>query len=189
MNRKRILALGLALTAVLLVTGCKKKPPVIPAPMEPEPVATMPAEPVPPPPAPPMAQDDTPDWETGELGELNRYAMEKGLLGDVYFDYDKADLTTTATDRLAANAAFMREHPNLIFTVEGHCDERGTNGYNLALGDRRANSASSYLASLGVSGNRMGSVSYGEERPQCMDSNESCWSRNRRAHFVITGRQ
>ena len=187
MNRKWILALGLALVTVMLFTGCKKKPPVIPAPMESEPVATMPTEPVAPPPAPAIV-DDTPDWESGELGELNRYAMEKGLLGDVYFEYDKADLTTTATDRLASNAAFMREHANLVFTVEGHCDERGTNAYNLALGDRRANSASSYLTSLGVSGNRMGSVSYGEERPQCTDSNESCWSRNRRAHFVITGR-
>ena len=185
MNRKSIQLLGLIVVAVIVISGCGKKPPVIPEPMAPEPVEAAPTE-VAPPPAPPVEMDDTPDWESGELGELNRYAMENGLLGDVYFDYDKSDLTTEATDRLAANAAFMRQHPNLSFTVEGHCDERGTNGYNLALGDRRANAASSYLSSLGVS-NSMSGVSYGEERPQCTESAESCWSRNRRAHFVITG--
>lgn len=185
MNRKSIQLLGLALIAVVIVAGCGKKPPVI-EPMAPEVVETAPTEMVEPPPAPPMLDDDTPDWENGELGELNRYAMENGLLGDVYFDYDKSDLTTNATDRLAANAAFMRSQPGLTVTIEGHCDERGTNGYNLALGDRRANAASSYLTSLGVS-NNMSGVSYGEERPQCNVSAESCWSRNRRAHFVITG--
>lgn len=188
MNRKWIQVLGLAIVAVLLITGCGKKPPVIPEPMEPAPVEeTEPTE-VAPPPAPPVEMDEGPDWESGDLGELNRIAMSEGYLGDVYFAYDKSDLSMEATDRLAANAAFMREHPNLVFTVEGHCDERGTNGYNLALGDRRANAATSYLASLGVT-NGMSSVSYGEERPQCTESNESCWSRNRRAHFVITGRR
>jgi peptidoglycan-associated lipoprotein len=187
MNRKWILTLGLALVAVVLVTGCGKKPPVIPEAAPPAPVETVPTEVVEPPPAPPVVEDDTPDWESGELAELNEYAWSNGLLGDVYFDYDKSDLKTEATDRLAANAAFMREHPNLIVTVEGHCDERGTNAYNLALGDRRANAAAGYMASLGTSGARMTSVSYGEERPQCNVSDESCWSKNRRAHFVITG--
>ena len=176
-----------ALIAVVLVSGCRKQPPEIPAPEPPAPAPTQPTEVVEPPPAPPVVEDDTPDWESGELGELNRYAVENGLLGDVYFDFDKSDLEMEATDRLAANAAFMREHPNLVFTVEGHCDERGTNAYNLALGDRRANAASSYLVSLGIDAGRLSSVSYGEERPQCTTSAESCWSRNRRAHFVITG--
>jgi len=187
MNRKTILVLGLALIAVVLVTGCSKKPPVIPEPMaEPAPAPTAPTE-IAPPPAPAVVDDDAAFWMNGELGELNERAMAEGLLGDVYFDYDKSDLSMEATDRLAANAAFMRAHPNYVFTVEGHCDERGTNGYNLALGDRRANAAGSYLSSLGVS-NGMSGVSYGEERPQCNSSNESCWSRNRRAHFVITGK-
>jgi len=187
MNRKWIQALGLAIIAVILVTGCGKKPPVIPEPMEPAPMETAPTEVVTPPPAPPMEMDDTPDWETGALAELNAYAMSEGLLAVVYFEYDKSDLSMEATDRLAANAAFMREHANLTFTVEGHCDERGTNGYNLALGDRRANAAAAYVGSLGIAGGRMSSVSYGEERPQCTTSSESCWARNRRAHFVITG--
>ncbi len=82
----------------------------------------------------------------------------------------------------------MRAHPNFRFLVEGHCDERGTNEYNLALGERRANAATGYLASLGIDGMRMRTVSYGEERPVCTESNESCWQRNRRARFVITGK-
>jgi peptidoglycan-associated lipoprotein len=177
----------LVLIATVFVAGCKKKPPVIPEPPAPPPATTQPTD-ITPPPAPPMEEDMGPDWESGELGELNRIAREQGLLGDVYFDYDKSDLTPEATARLAANAAFMRDQPRLIFTVEGHCDERGTNAYNLALGDRRANAASGYLTTLGVSGARLNSVSYGEERPQCSVTAESCWSQNRRAHFVITGR-
>ncbi|MDH3404565.1 MAG: peptidoglycan-associated lipoprotein Pal [Acidobacteriota bacterium] len=187
MSSKWIPAAGAALIAVVLVSGCAKKPPVIPEPAPPPPPApTMPTV-VEPAPAPPTVMDDTPNWETGELGALNEYARANGLLGDVYFDFDKSDLRSDATDRLAANAAFMREHPNLVFTVEGHCDERGTNAYNLALGDRRANAASGYLGSLGIAGGRLTSVSYGEERPQCTESYESCWAKNRRAHFVITG--
>lgn len=180
-------ALALAAIAVVLVAGCAKKPPPIPEPMEPVPSPAQPTQVVEPPPAPPMVEDDTPDWESGDLAELNRIATAEGYLGDVYFEFDKSDLGTKATDRLAANAAFMREHANLIITVEGHCDERGTNAYNLALGDRRANAATAYVNSLRIGVGRMGSVSYGEERPQCSTSAESCWSRNRRAHFVITG--
>jgi len=186
MTRKWIQALALALVVMVFVSGCKKKPVVVPEPpAPPAPVETAPTE-VAPPPAPVM-DDPTPNWESGELGELNQFAMENGLLGDVYFDYDKSDLSTEATDRLAANARFMNEHPNLVVTIEGHCDERGTNAYNLALGQRRANAAGSYMASLGVGGGKLSGVSYGEERGQCSDSSESCWSRNRRAHFVITG--
>ncbi len=189
MSRRWIEGAGVCMVVAALMVGCgPKEPPVIPEPPEP-PVETQPTEQVEPAPAPPTMDDDTPDWETGELGELNRYAMENGLLGDVYFAYDRSDLSAEATDRLAANAAFMRQHPNLMFTVEGHCDERGTNAYNLALGDRRANAAASYLGSLGITGGRLSTVSYGEERPQCSVSAESCWSRNRRAHFVITGRR
>jgi peptidoglycan-associated lipoprotein len=187
MSSKWIQAAGVVLVAVVLVSGCGKKPPEIPAPTPPAPAPVEPTTVVEPPPAPPMTDDGTPNWKTGELGELNEYAHANGLLGDVYFEFDKSDLMTEATDRLAANAAFMREHANLTFTIEGHCDERGTNAYNLALGDRRANSASGYLSSLGIAGGRLTSVSYGEERPQCTDSAESCWGRNRRAHFVITG--
>ncbi len=189
MSRRSIQVGGVLVVVAMMMVGCggPKEPPMVEPPEEP--VATQPTQQVETPAEMPMEDDGQPDWESGELGVLNQFARDNGLLGDVYFAYDRSDLSQEATDRLAANAAFMRDHPNLTFTIEGHCDERGTNGYNLALGDRRASTASSYLGSLGVDGGRLSSVSYGEERPQCMTSAESCWSRNRRAHFVITGRR
>ena len=190
MNRKWMLALAGVLMVTVLATGCGKKPPVVPEPMAPEPeVMTKDTEMVEPTMPVETITDQGPDWESGELGELNRVAREEGLLGDVHFAYDKSDLSTEATDRLAANAAFMRAQSGLIVTIEGHCDERGTNAYNLALGDRRANTAGGYIANLGIEGSRLSSVSYGEERPQCNMSDSACWARNRRAHFVITGRR
>jgi peptidoglycan-associated lipoprotein len=82
----------------------------------------------------------------------------------------------------------MSEYPTLEFGLEGHCDERGTNEYNLALGERRANAAKDYLVSLGVDSSRVRTISYGEEKPFCMTHDESCWQLNRRGHFVLTGR-
>lgn len=125
----------------------------------------------------------------GELIEANRYAHETGLLGDVYFDLDRSDLSSSSRDRLSQNAEFIASRPEFTFTIEGHCDERGTNEYNLALGDRRSNTALSYLVSLGVDASRITTISYGEESPACTSSGESCWSQNRRAHFAITGRR
>ena len=123
-----------------------------------------------------------------ELEAFNRFIREKGLIGDVYFDFDKYDLKPEARDRLAKNAAFLREYDTVMVTIEGHCDERGTNEYNIALGDRRANAAADYIASLGISGSRMRTVSYGEEQPVCMEHNEGCWYQNRRARFVVTSK-
>jgi peptidoglycan-associated lipoprotein len=160
----------------------KKKKPTTPAPEE---VVVPIVEPVEPPDM--TLGDEVPIWDQ-ELDAINRYAQEQGLLGDVYFDYDKYDLRSEARDRLARNADFMGAHPDFIFTIEGHCDERGTNEYNLALGDRRAAAARNYLSSLGVDSSRMSTISYGEERPQCFDSEEACWRLNRRATFLITGR-
>jgi peptidoglycan-associated lipoprotein len=132
-------------------------------------------------------EDKTVIWDE-ELEKVNTHARESGLLGDVFFEFDKYDLAPEARERLAQNARFMREHPEFTFTVEGHCDERGTNEYNLALGDRRANAAKGYLDSLGVAANRFRAISYGEERGFCTTSDESCWQKNRRAHFVVSGR-
>ena len=83
----------------------------------------------------------------------------------------------------------MRDNPALLFTIEGHCDERGTNEYNIALGQRRAAAAKDYIVSLGVEDARLRTISYGEERPFCTESDEACWQSNRRAHFVATGRR
>jgi len=94
-------------------------------------------------------------------------------------------LSTMAQDTLRRKAQYMRENPDLKVVIEGHCDERGTNEYNLALGDRRANSAKIFLSDLGISSSRMTTISYGEERPVDARSNEEAWAKNRRAHFVI----
>jgi peptidoglycan-associated lipoprotein len=110
-------------------------------------------------------------------------------LQDVYFDYDKSDLRPDARDALAKNADWLKKSYNTaVVQIEGHCDERGTNEYNLSLGERRARAALDYLVSLGVPAARLSTISYGEERPQCTESDESCWQRNRRGHFNITGK-
>jgi peptidoglycan-associated lipoprotein len=126
-------------------------------------------------------------WSRG-LDEINEHVRRNGLLGDVFFEYDVAELSATARERLAANARFLRERPELVVTIEGHCDERGTTEYNLALGERRAQAALAHVQSLGVDGSRLRRMSYGKERPTCGASTEACWSRNRRAAFLVTGR-
>jgi peptidoglycan-associated lipoprotein len=109
-------------------------------------------------------------------------------LEDVYFDLDKADLSERARASLQKNADWMKKWTSTRVTVEGHADSRGTSEYNLALGERRASAVRDYVVSLGVDLARINVVSYGEERPVCSDENEACWSQNRRAHFVITGK-
>ena len=104
---------------------------------------------------------------------------------DAFFDYDKADVRTDARDALSQTAQFLRSYPQLKVVIEGHCDERGSTEYNLALGDRRAASAKQFLVSLGITADRMETVSYGKERPFCTASTEECWQQNRRAHFVM----
>ena len=183
--------LMVAATMVLLVTavGCKKKDAktgedmvIRPSTVEPPPQeVTSDLDPV-------ITGDQQPSpWEA-DLQEVTEYARQEGLLGDVFFDFDRAELRAEARERLARNARFLMDHPEFVVTIEGHADERGTNDYNLALGERRANAAKDYLSSLGVDGSRMRTLSYGEERPFCGQSNESCWQQNRRAHFAITGR-
>jgi len=131
--------------------------------------------PPPPPPAPQAPPEKT----------LSQLLAEE--VQDAYFDYDKSNVRDDARATLTRNAAALKgilsKFPNAVVTVEGHCDERGSAEYNLALGDRRATAAKEFLVELGVSGARLRTISYGKERPQCTESNESCWQRNRRAHF------
>jgi peptidoglycan-associated lipoprotein len=103
---------------------------------------------------------------------------------DAYFDLDKADIRPDGRDALSKTAQFLRSYPQIKVVVEGHCDERGSTEYNLALGDRRAQAAKDFLVSLGVPADRMQTVSYGKERPFCTEHDETCWQQNRRAHFV-----
>lgn len=103
---------------------------------------------------------------------------------DALFDTDKADLRPDARASLTKSAEFLRSYPQFKVTIEGHCDERGSTEYNLGLGDRRASAVKQFLVSLGISGDRLSTVSYGKEKPSCFESNETCWQKNRRGHFV-----
>ncbi len=116
---------------------------------------------------------------TGEYVEDVSIAFD-----DIYFDFDKFEIKEASKPTLDKLASWLMNN-NAKVIVEGHCDERGTNEYNLGLGDRRANSTTDYLVASGVSPDRIQMISYGEERPQCTEKKESCWSLNRRAHFVI----
>ncbi len=103
----------------------------------------------------------------------------------IYFDYDKYDVRDDQKAILQGNADFLRAHPNMKVVIEGHCDERGSEEYNLGLGDRRANAVKEALGALGISGDRIRTLSYGKERPVCTDENEECWQRNRRGQFQL----
>jgi peptidoglycan-associated lipoprotein len=174
MTRKTLIALMMVF-AVVAVGACKKKAPVTNPDMTITPTTVEPTQEVAPATETPIAGDQTPDPLSGDLVAADEYARSQGLLGDVFFDYDAFELRQDARDRLAQNAKFLTSHPEFILTIEGHADERGTNEYNLALGDRRANAAREYLSTLGVGSERLRTVTYGEERPFCGESNESCW--------------
>ena len=181
----------LAVLAVLALVGtaCKKDAPYVPVPAPrttPTPVV-VPANPTPAPtpdmaPLPPVSEYNT--LLGTPIDELDRM----GLLGDVYFDYDQADLREADRATLVRNGERMKELDFLVVTIEGHADERGTIEYNLALSDRRARVAYDYLVSIGIAPSRIKAVAYGKEIPVCTESNEDCWQRNRRARFAITGK-
>lgn len=117
--------------------------------------------------------------------EPARYKEESGLFDDIYFDFDKYNILPEARPVLNNISSWLLKNPTAKLSVEGHCDERGTSEYNLALGDRRAKSVRDALIALGIASNRIETVSYGKEKPQCMEHTEECWAKNRRAHFVV----
>jgi peptidoglycan-associated lipoprotein len=178
--RHSTLALALALSVGIV--GCGKKP-VAPPPVQP-------AVPDTPPPAPEPAPERAP--ELSEYDQLRQKSIDEiekmGLLADVHFDLDRSDLRDQDRQILSQNADTLKKFDFLMITVEGHCDERGSVEYNLALGERRAKVAHDYLVSLGVSASRLKTVSYGKEVPLCQDSTEECFARNRRGHFAVTGK-
>ncbi len=190
MHRRTSTALALAIALILVagLTACGPKDAPEPAPMMDVETPPAPAEKVEPTPAPDTSMDTKPSILDKDLQGIQDEAVRTGLLGDIFFDFDKFDLRADARERLQKNADFMNQYPTLEFGLEGHCDERGTNEYNLALGERRAHAAKDYLVSLGVSSNRVRTISYGEEKPFCMGHDESCWQDNRRGHFIVTGR-
>lgn len=159
-----------AMAAVLVVAGCASKP---------KPVAEAP------PPTPPPAPSVQSQVESTVVpGSVQDFRVNVG--DTVHFDYDKYDIKSEDRDLLQRQAAWLQKYPQVRVTVEGHCDERGTREYNLALGARRANAVKEYLVSLGVSSSRLDTISYGKERPICTESNESCWGQNRRGVTTIT---
>jgi len=109
--------------------------------------------------------------------------FEQGV-HDAYFDYDRADIRADSREALGQTAEYLKANPSIRITIEGHCDERGSTEYNLGLGDRRSAAVKEYLVSLGVSADRMNTVSFGKEKPFCLEHNDSCWQQNRRGHFV-----
>src|SRR6267378_1518551 len=131
--------------------------------------ATVSVNAPPPPPQPPQI-------------DLDKLFLQE--VRDAYFDYDKADIRPDARVALSTTADFLKKYPSIRATIEGHCDERGSTEYNLGLGDRRASAVKQYLVSLGISADRLGTVSFGKEKPFCMEHNEACWQQNRRGHFV-----
>jgi len=150
---------------MLCVMGCPKKTP-------------------PPPVAPPKEEKPQPKIEEPVIQpELPKPQLN---LKPLYFDFDRYDLKPEAKAILTDNAKQMQENPTVRVRLEGNCDERGTNAYNLSLGDKRANSAKNFLVQYGIAANRIETISYGEEKPVCRESDEKCWWRNRRVDFTVT---
>ena len=188
-DAKALIILVVLLTVV--VGACKKKAPVA-RPMPPpavDPSITTPARPPDPPrpvsepvPVPPMPAEDTIGSKT--LDDLNRDSPLRPL----FFELDSSDVSPAGQQTLQANAAVLKKYPNMQITIEGHCDERGTAEYNLALGERRALAAKNYLVSLGISADKVKTVSYGKEFPFDAGHDDAAWKNNRRAHFVITAK-
>lgn len=110
---------------------------------------------------------------------------DSGPLKDIYFDYDRDELRADAREKLKANATWLKSNPSARVEIEGHCDERGTNEYNLALGAKRAQAAKDYLVTLGISAQRLSTISYGKELPVCREGAETCWQKNRRDRFSV----
>jgi peptidoglycan-associated lipoprotein len=123
-----------------------------------------------------------------DIEELNRVAQARGYIQDAFFEYNDSSLTTNAQNALTSSANWLKKNQQYNLLIEGHCDERGTEQYNLALGDRRANQAKEYLVTLGVDAGRIRTVSYGEERPFDPGHDEAAWAKNRRDHLVLVGK-
>jgi peptidoglycan-associated lipoprotein len=182
----------IALVLIIGLAGCAKKvppppppppaPPVVAAPPPPPPPAPAPAPA--PPPAPPRALTEDEVFARKTVEQLNAEMP----LGDVMFNYDQSTIRDDQRAALQRNADYLRRWTSVRVSIEGHADARGTNEYNLALGERRATAVKEYLAGLGVMGDRMVVVSKGEETPLCTEMAEECYMRNRRGHFVITAK-
>lgn len=195
MNLRRLMWLGATVLFVaLIVIGCSKKvPPPPPPPPVPPPAATAPPPPPPPPPqtqkpAPPPPPAAPKPLSEEDLFRAKTLDQVTGDLTDVMFDYDQFNIRDDQRAALQRNADYLRRWTTVRVSIEGHADTRGTNEYNLALGQRRAASIRDYLVGTGVAADRLVVVSKGEEDPLCREDTEPCHARNRRGHFVATAK-
>ncbi len=193
MRKKRIVGVSIALVACLIfVGGCAKKTVKTEESAATKPAATTAdVEPAPSAPAEPAFGEEEPldSGRAPSATSTSKYRILEGRttapMLPIYFDFDKYNIRPDQKKRLIANAEFLKKNPQVIIRIEGNCDERGTNEYNMALGERRAMSAKKYLVDLGIDAGRIRTISYGEERPLNRGHDEYAWSQNRRDDFVI----
>ena len=168
-RRWQFLSIFPVLVLALFLVGCPKRPGTMTA-AAPAPGAPPPGSPSGGPPATaPAPKEYTP----------------AASLQDIHFDFDRYDIRPEDAKTLDSNAGWLKSNPNHLVLIEGHCDERGTNEYNLALGEHRAKATRDYYVSVGIDASRITVISYGEERPLCTERTEACWAQNRRAHFLV----
>jgi peptidoglycan-associated lipoprotein len=193
MPRHRLTALFVAIALVASAgAACHKKTPPIARPTPPPPDSDLIASKPPAPPEPvaepaPVSVPPEPTVSSTDMGSLDDI-NKKGILQPVFFEFDSAEMSSDGQAILAKNAETMKQFPTWVVSIEGHCDERGTAEYNLALGERRALSVRTYLVSLGIAADRLRTVSYGKEFPFDPGHSETSWARNRRANFVVTAK-
>ena len=185
---KNLLILAAVLSLTLAFGACKSTTKDVKAPEPPPPVQEIE-------PAVPATVDQPTDFVQEEpttealpddTDELNRMAQDKGWIRDAFYEYDSSTLTEQAREALQASATWLKGYPQYSLIIEGHCDERGTEQYNLALGERRAYAAKEYLVSLGIDAAKIRTQSFGEERPFDTGTTESAYAKNRRGHLVLT---
>jgi len=166
--------------SIMMATGCAKKSVVKEQPVAAEQKAAV-AET-----SKGVVQKEEPAREVAKIEEASVKAASEEMFKDINFDFDKFNLKPEAREILKQHADFLAKNKDINVTIEGHCDERGTAEYNLALGERRAKEALKYLKELGINAKRMKTVSYGKEKPLDQGHNEDAWAKNRRDHFVVT---
>ena len=190
-RRGSVLLVAPVLVLSLFLAGCQKRPATTAASAPPPTGAPAPSSAAPSTSAPSTAMAPSTVAPATAAPRTTPPApsefRETPNLKDVFFDFDKYDIRASDAKLLDTNAAWLKTNDNLVL-IEGHCDERGTNEYNLALGERRAKATMNYLVGQGVQANRITIISYGKERPTCTEHSEACWAKNRRAHFLVKAR-
>jgi peptidoglycan-associated lipoprotein len=189
--RRFLSTIALSAALAVAVAGCHKKAPATVPPPPPPPPPTAPPSPPPParPPAPAPAPAPRPlsEEEVFARKSVDQLNAERPM-DDVFFDLNKEELREDAKPSLQKDADWLKKWSSVQVSLEGHCDSRGSAEYNLGLGNRRAAAIKTYLVNLGVPASRVNAISKGKEQPFCNEENESCWSQNRRGHFIITAK-